>query len=129
MRAGHSSHLQEERKMASKIFGHEPLVSGGDDRLSFAINVTFQNGEKMLSLALDDSCGRMDVLGRGSIALFRQKDFKSCTTEATEEVFGPGFASGVSNTLDNFNKAMAWLNRIEIGLAAQSTSTFRVSER
>jgi hypothetical protein len=117
--------------MASKIFGHEPLMSGGDDSLSFAINVIFQNGEKMLSLALDDSCGRMDVLGRGSIALFRQKDWLlDSSTEATEEVFSCGREGElVPNTLDNFNKAMAWLNRIEYGLAAQSTSTFRVSER
>ncbi|MDP6928114.1 MAG: hypothetical protein QF412_00305 [Planctomycetota bacterium] len=112
--------------MASKIFGHEPLVS----EFGSAINVTFQNGEKMVSLALDDSCGRMDVLGRGSIALFRQKDFKSSSTEATEEVFRCDREGElVPNTLDNFNKAMQWLNRVEYGFEAQATSSFRCSER
>jgi len=96
-----------------------------------AVNVVFQNGEKMVSLALDDSCGRMSTLNRGSIECHREKKDQDPEIDVvTGEVFGVESESNlIPNTLDNFNKAMRWLNRIEYGLGAQSTSSFRVSER
>ncbi len=113
--------------MSVRIFGHPPMVH----ETGSAVNVVFQNGSKMVSLALDDSCGRMSTLNRGSIECHRElKDQDPEIDVVTAEVFGAGSESSlVPNTLENFNKAMAWLNRIEYGLAAQSTSSFRVSER
>jgi hypothetical protein len=114
--------------MAIRIFGHPPIVS--DD--SAAVNVVFQNGEKMVSLALDDSCGRMSTLSRGSIECHRKKEFGEDPplVIATEEVFGPDCRRElVHNTLENFNKAMNWLNRIEYGFAGQVDTRFPCSER
>ena len=113
--------------MAIRIFGHPPMGHGVDGT---AINVVFQNGEKMLSLALDNSCGAMKLLGRGSIELHRKKEEDSPLLIVTEEVFGPGCRRElVHNTLENFNKAMSWLNRVEYGFEAQATSNFNHSER
>jgi hypothetical protein len=112
--------------MSMRIFGNHPMVSDNGS----AVNVIFQNGEKMVSLALDDSCGRMSKLNRGSIECHRSTDDVGHIDVVTGEVFGRGSESNlIPNTLDNFNKAMTWLNRIEYGLGAQSASGFRVSER
>jgi hypothetical protein len=118
--------LQEEI-MPVRIFGHPPMVH----ETGSAVNVVFQNGEKMVSLALDNSCGRMSTLNRGSIECHREKKDRDPEIDVvTAEVFGAGNGNiNIPNTLDNFNKAMTWLNRIEYGLGAQSTSSFRVSER
>jgi len=113
--------------MSVRIFGHPPMVH----ETGSTINVVFQNGGKMVSLALDDSCGRMSTLNRGSIECHRKlKDQDSEIDVVTGEVFGAGSENSlVPNTLDNFNKAMQWLNRVEYGFEAQSTSSFRCSER
>jgi len=112
--------------MSARIFGHPPMVHESGS----SVNVVFQNGEKMVSLAVDDSCGRMSTLNRGSIECHRQKKGDEEIDVVTAEVFGAGSESNlIPNTLENFNRAMAWLNRIEYGLAAQATSSFRCSER
>ena len=113
--------------MAIRIFGHPPMGHGVDGA---AINVVFQNGEKMVSLALDNSCGRMEMLGRGSIELHRKKEEDSPVVIVTEEVFGPDCRRAlVHNTLENFNKALRWLNRVEYGFQAQVDTAFPCSER
>jgi hypothetical protein len=113
--------------MTIRIFGHPPMQHGVDGT---AINVVFQNGEKMLSLALDNSCGGMSLLGRGSIELHRKKGEDSELEIVTAEVFGPDCRRAlVHNSLENFNKAMSWLNRVEYGFQAQATSSWRHSER
>jgi len=114
--------------MTSRIFGHPPMVVAD----SHQMNVVFQNGEKMVSLSLDDSCGRMHMLGRGSIELHRRPKDGSLRV-VTEEVFCAvndyNNSDQIWNSLENFNRAMQWLNRSEFGFQAQSTSSFQHSER
>jgi hypothetical protein len=78
------------------------------------IAVTFHEGQKMISLALDNSAGRMAELRRGDIRLIDGSE------DVTSRVFGGSEAAIVPASLDNFEKAMSWLRRSDRGLEAEN---------
>tara|TARA_Y100000310_G_scaffold341141_1_gene439316 strand:- start:478 stop:762 length:285 start_codon:yes stop_codon:yes gene_type:complete len=86
---------------------------GGE--ISKSVAVEFRNGRKLLSLALDNSCGRMEKLSRTSLRVFL--DDEESTVDVTPEVF-PNLDSEllpVWASLENFETAMAWLRRTTWG--------------
>ena len=90
------------------IQAHDPMVIGESKNIA----VQFENGSKTISLALDNSGGRMDMLRRGTILLMVGKE------DVTAQVFGEA-ADGhaVWASLGNFEKAMNWLRRVEWGFS------------
>ena len=91
------------------ICAHNPMIIGDSKNVA----VTFQEGQKMVSLSLDNSCGRMEMLRRGSILLMIGKE------DVTDQVFGEAVGGKtVWASLDNFEKAMNWLRRTEWGMGA-----------
>ena len=52
------------------IQAHNPMIFGDSKQVA----VSFENGDKIVSLSLDNSLGRMDTLRRGSILLMIGKD-------------------------------------------------------
>jgi len=54
-----------------------------------SVCVTFQKGNKEVSIALDDSCGRMENLSRSDIRLHMiDKDTGKFINDVTDSVFG-----------------------------------------
>lgn len=96
------------------IFANRPFVLPNGT----SVNVCFQNGDKIVSIALDDSCGRMQRLARGTIDLQRVQGAPSHNVvSCTEEVFPS--SDTVPATMANFNKALAWMNKMSWGFDAQ----------
>lgn len=79
-----------------KIWAPKPFTSG-------AVNIKFTNGNKELSLALDDSAGVLDECRRGSIACFQGDK------SVTEEVYGQKYE--VYLDMESFEEGLAWLKR------------------
>ena len=102
--------MREENRM---IQAHEPMIIGDAKNVA----VTFENGAKILSLALDNSCGRMKSLRRGDIRLMRRNTDDS-VDDVTDDVFACG-DSPVFASLENFEKAMNWLRRTNWGFVRQ----------
>ncbi len=98
------------------IQAHNPMIIGDSKNVA----VTFQSGPKIVSLALDNSAGRMETLRRGMLLLMI--DDESGNRDVTDQVFDEA-ADGhaVHASLDNFEIAMNWLRRsawgMETGLA------------
>jgi hypothetical protein len=90
------------------IQAHDPMIIGDAKNIA----VTFHEGQKMISLALDNSAGRMAELRRGDIRLIDDSE------DVTSRVFGGSEAAIVPASLDNFEKAMNWLRRCTRGLEA-----------
>jgi len=88
------------------IQAHEPMIIGDSKNIS----VTFHEGQKMISLALDNSAGRMTALRRGDIRLIDESG------DVTSKVFGGGEADIVRANLDNFETALRWLRRTDWGM-------------
>jgi hypothetical protein len=89
------------------IYAHKPIVVYNGS----AVCVCFENGDKVVSLALDDSCGSMSVLKRGSIELLHHG--ATVTSEmfsdlAHEEDPECEFLV-VPSSMENFQRAMQWL--------------------
>jgi len=98
------------------IFANKPLIcplSGG--QTAHTVNVCFQNGDKTVSLACDDSTGGMPTLARTDIELHRGsgRDLRVCNGE----VFGS--MDPVPGTMENFEKALNWLRRTDWGLESE----------
>ena len=95
------------------IQAHNPMIIGDSKNVA----VTFQSGNKILSLSLDNSLGRMETLGRGSILLMIENE--SGNHDVTDKVFEEA-ADGhvVWSSLGNFETAMNWLRRVEWGMEA-----------
>ncbi len=91
------------------IQAHDPMIIGDSKSLA----VTFQEGQKIISLALDNSAGRMTALRRGDIRLLDDSG------DVTSKVFGGGEADIVRASIENFEKAMAWLRRASFDLSEQ----------
>ena len=73
--------------------------------------VTFTNGNKQVSLALDNSCGRLKRLSRGDIRLHRlNPDTRDVTADVTASVFA-SWDTVVPASIENFKLAMTWLDR------------------
>jgi len=97
------------------IQAHNPMIIGEAKNVA----VTFQNGPKILSLALDNSGGRMETLRRGMILLMIEDE--TGNSDVTSQVFEEA-ADGhaVHASLDNFEIAMNWLKRCSWGMDAAS---------
>ena len=97
------------------IFAHQPMafeMSGGD--VSQSVAVEFRNGTKTLSLALDNSLGRMSKLGRGDIRLMVGEQ------DVTARFFGlVRDDEHVHANIENFDKALRWLRQVSWGLDGQ----------
>lgn len=101
------------------IFANHPFSHVmSDGSRSSSVNVCFENGDKSLSLALDDSCGRLQRLSRADIRLFEGEED---VTEAVFDVDPSG--SVVHASIENFDRAMCWLRRVEWGMEAASACT------
>ena len=97
------------------IRAHEPMIIGDAKQVS----VTFENGNKIVSLALDNSLGRMETLNRGMILLMIEDE--SGNHDVTDQVFEEAEdGHAVNASLGNFDKAMAWLHRVEWGMEANN---------
>ena len=91
------------------IFAHPPMKTKLDDgTVSHTVCTVFKNGKKQISIALDDSCGRMDLLRRTDMRLFIDHGDNPCQ-EVTEKVF-PDEGWNVDANLENFKKAWEWIN-------------------
>ena len=96
------------RRSSMSIFAHEPMVLPNGN----SINVCFQQGERIISLALDDSCKGSGLLFRGSIELHRKPDKGSDDIElCTHEVFPEQGSIVVMATMENFKAAMEWVEK------------------
>jgi hypothetical protein len=101
------------------IQAHNPMilpgvVVDGVGNQNTSIAVEFHNGEKLVSLALNNSGGRMKKLGRGDVRLFVGKE------DVTETVFVADSEKHIVHaSVDNFMKAMRWLQKTEWGMEAQ----------
>lgn len=95
------------------IQAHNPMIIGDSKNVS----VTFQNGPKIVSLALDNSAGRMETLRRGSILLMVENE--SGNTDVTAQVFDEASdGHTVHASLGNFETAMIWLRQTSWGFDA-----------
>ena len=99
------------------IRAHNPLIfpfhPPDDEAFSRSVTVEFGNGDKLVSLHLDNSNGMMEMLGRGDIRVFRGKE------DVTHQVFGAEFEEQpVHSSLENFDTAMNWLRRSQWGFAS-----------
>jgi|TARA_A100001515_G_C4499315_1_gene186106 hypothetical protein len=74
-------------------------------------NVVFDNGPKMVSLSIDNSCGMMTHMARADIRLLFSHPVEGGVQDVTSEVFGGGKSDIVRGTIQNMDKAMKWLQR------------------
>jgi len=93
------------------IQAHNPMILPGvDGNQNTSIAVEFHNGDKLVSLALNNSGGRMKKLGRVDLRLFVGND------DVTVTVFVADSEKNIVHaSMDNFEKAMIWLRRTEWG--------------
>lgn len=83
-------------------------MSFGDSQQA---NVVFDNGPKMVSLNVDNSCGKMTHMARSDIRLLFSCPLEGGVTDVTNQVFGGDDGSIVRGTIQNMDKAMKWLQR------------------
>jgi hypothetical protein len=81
-------------------------------------NVVFDNGPKMVSLSIDNSCGKMSVMARADIRLLFSDPLRGGIEDVTNQVFGGGEADIVRGTIENMDKAMKWLQLQRWGFQA-----------
>jgi hypothetical protein len=79
-------------------------------------NVVFDNGPKMLSLSLDNSCGAMTTMARADIRLLFSDPLEGGVEDVTSSVFGGKSEDIVRGTIENMDSAMKWLQRTDWGL-------------
>ena len=102
------------------IFAHPPIVVHNGSNVC----VCFEHGERTVSLALDDSCGRMTKLGRGTIELLSNLHRDPVTIDVFRDLCHEDDPTGellvVPATLENFERAMCWLRRTSWGFVTSS---------
>jgi len=81
----------------------------GTDNLAKHVNVVFDNGPKMVSLAVDNSGGKMTHLARADIRLLFTDPLRGGVEDVTSRVFGGKEHDVVRGTIQNMDKAMKWL--------------------
>lgn len=86
---------------------------------SKSANVVFDNGSKMISLNIDNSCGRMPSMARADIRLLFTDPINGGVEDVTSSVFGGSDSDIVSGTIENMDRAMKWVRRISWGMNAQ----------
>ncbi len=95
------------------IFAHPPMVVDmGDGTTASSVCTVFENENRLISISLDDSCGRRSVLSRSDLRLFVQASPDSASDDVTHLVFPDDDSShgSVIATKENFQKAWDWLN-------------------
>ena len=93
------------------IFAHPPMgTKMSDGTVANSVCTVFRNGNKSISIALDDSCGRMDLLRRSDMRLFIE-DVEGISQDVTHRTFF-GDSMQVDANLENFQKAWEWLNEV-----------------
>ena len=100
------------------IFANQPMVTSHGS----GVNICFEKNGKIVSIALDDSCGRMTTLRRGDIELQRRVDGGPVQV-CTGEVFTDHEVKIVQPTVENVERALAWLNRASWGFDSQQRAT------
>jgi hypothetical protein len=93
------------------VFANQPMVSTHGN----AVNICFEKNGKIVSIALDDSCGRMTKLRRGDIELQRRVN-EGPVQVCTSEVFRNSETQTIHASLENVELALHWLNRVRWGL-------------
>ena len=99
------------------IQAHNPMIIGDTKQVA----VTFENGNKLVSLSLDNSGGRMEMLSRADVRLLIRESHREnhISTgkfkDVTGEVFGVDTEVVVSADLNTFETAMNWLRRSDWG--------------
>jgi hypothetical protein len=78
-------------------------------------NVVFDNGPRMVSLSVDNSCGKMSVMARSDIRLLFSDPLEGGVEDVTSQVFGGGESDIVRGTIENMDRAMKWLRRAAWG--------------
>ena len=78
-------------------------------------NVVFDNGPKMISLSVDNSCGKMTHMSRADIRLLFSDPLEGGVEDVTSQVFGGGESDIVRGTIENMDRAMKWLRRAAWG--------------
>jgi len=90
------------------IFAHEPRkIKLDDGSTSHSVCTVFKNKNKTISIALDNSCGRLSKLIRSDLCLLAE-DAEGIIQEVTHRTFGD--SRQVDANLENFQKAWEWLN-------------------
>tara|TARA_A100001515_G_scaffold21930_1_gene16649 strand:- start:205 stop:540 length:336 start_codon:yes stop_codon:yes gene_type:complete len=97
----------------------------GVDNLSKHANFVIHNGPKMISVSVDNSCGRMSHMARSDIRLLFSNNTagiegRPAVEDVTNSVFGGDESSIVSGTVENMDKAMNWLRMARWGLEGQT---------
>ena len=72
------------------IFAHPPMQTKmSDGSTSQSVCTAFKNGKKVISIALDNSCGRMHLLRRADMRLFIDLSCSegSASQDVTDRVF------------------------------------------
>tara|TARA_B100000700_G_scaffold49271_1_gene52091 strand:+ start:262 stop:582 length:321 start_codon:yes stop_codon:yes gene_type:complete len=90
----------------------------GTNNLSKQVNVVFDNGPKMVSLSIDNSCGQMAHMARADIRLLFSDPLKGGVEDVTFAVFGSNMRDRsdiVCGTIENMDKAMKWLQMANWG--------------
>tara|TARA_R100000152_G_C6734279_1_gene158626 strand:+ start:673 stop:993 length:321 start_codon:yes stop_codon:yes gene_type:complete len=90
----------------------------GVDKLSKQVNVVFDNGPKMVSLSVDNSCGQMAHMARADIRLLFSDPLKGGVEDVTFAVFGSIMRDRsdiVRGTIENMDRAMKWLQQARWG--------------
>ena len=91
------------------IFAHEPMKTKmSDGTTAHSVCTVFKNGNKTISIALDNSCGRMTQLRRSDMRLFIE-DIEGITQDVTHRTFF-GDSRQVDANMENFQKAWDWLD-------------------
>ena len=93
----------------------------GTDSLSKQVNVVFDNGPKMVSLSVDNSCGKMTRMARSDIRLLFTDPVKGSVDDVTFHVFGATMKDRsdiVRGTIENMDRAIKWLRRTDWGFTS-----------
>ena len=92
----------------------------GTDNLSKHANFTIHNGAKMISVSVDNSCGKMTHMARADIRLLFSRATAGRTEgerveDVTSQVFGGAKHDIVRGNVENMARAMNWLRRTSWG--------------
>ena len=93
------------------VFAHTPMSTRlRDGTVSHSVCTVFRNGKKSISIALDNSCGRLAQLSRSDLRLFTKASDGAGQRDDTFEVFPNEESGSIPSTKENFEKAWEWLH-------------------
>ena len=93
------------------IFANQPIsVKLADGTVTHSVCTVFKNGKKSISIALDDSCGRLTKLSRSDLRLFTESHIDGEPWDDTFDIFPNEEPGSIQATKENFKKAWEWLH-------------------